>query len=143
MSGYSRRRLLGAGASGGGTLLAGGYAWNRYRRRDHLRFRPLEAVNESTAVVTLEFVVDGNGIEAERTVRLEPAGGDARSRLPGRWTETPTTWTVRAEYGEEVLEIGASAITERLADANWGADCAHVTIAVTAIGELDARIRSC
>ncbi|MDG5817272.1 hypothetical protein [Natronococcus sp. A-GB7] len=143
MPGYSRRQLLGVGAAGAGTVLAGGYGWNQYATRHHLRFRPLEAVNETADPLTLEFAVEGNGIEAQRTVRLAPAGEEGATHLPGRWIKSAAEWTVSAEYEGETLEIRASEITERLEGAGWGPDCARVALVVTATGELEARVGPC
>ncbi|MFU8869010.1 hypothetical protein [Natronococcus sp.] len=143
MPGYSRRRLLEAGATGTVTALAGGYAWNRYATRHHLRFRPLEAVNETADSLTLQFAVEGNGIEAHRTVRLAPAGEAGPTHLPGRWLKSAAEWTVSAEYEGETLEIRASEITERLEGAGWGPDCARVALVVTATGGLETRVGPC
>ncbi|TYL40552.1 hypothetical protein CV102_03000 [Natronococcus pandeyae] len=142
-SGYSRRQLVGTALGGAGAVLAGGYTWNQYATRRHLRFRPLEAVNESADAITLEITVEREGFESPRTVLLEPVGNegdDDRSRLPGRWTKHADEWTIRAEHGEQRLELEAAVITDRLEGAGWGPDCAHVTIVVTATGDLESRI---
>jgi hypothetical protein len=142
-SGYSRRQLVGAGIGGAGTVLAGGYTWNQYVTRSHLRFRPLEAVNESSDAVVLEVTVERDGFEASRTVRLEPAdadGGADRQHLPGRWMKTADEWTVRAEHGDEMVELEANELVDRLEGGGWGPGCARVTIFVTAGGDLGSGV---
>jgi hypothetical protein len=143
LAGYSRRQLLGAGVGGGGAVLAGGYAWSRHATRNHLRFRPLEAINESGATVVLDIVVEREGFEAPRTVRLDEAdtGENERQHLPGRWMKSADAWSVRAEYRGQRVDLDADAITERLEGSGWGADCARVAVVVTAAGELTERVR--
>ncbi|WP_306057230.1 hypothetical protein [Natronococcus wangiae] len=140
---YSRRRLAGAAFGGASAFLAGGYAWNQYATRRHLRFRPLEAVNESADPVTLEVTVEREGFESPRTVLLEAAGDDEsgdRSHLPGQWMKRAREWSIRAEHGDQRLELEAATITGRLEGAGWGPDCAHVAIVVTAAGDLEGRV---
>ncbi|MFC4437093.1 MULTISPECIES: hypothetical protein [Natrialbaceae] len=141
-SGYSRRQLVGTALGGASAVLAGGYTWNQYATRRHLRFRPLEAVNESPDSVTLEITVEGDGRESPRTVRLEAVddGDGDTSHLPGRWIKQAKEWAIRAEHGDQRLELGAATITDRLEDSGWGPDCAHVAIVVTAAGDLESRV---
>lgn len=141
-SGYSRRRIAGA-AFGASAFLASGYAWNQYATRRHLRFRPLEAVNESADPVALEVTVERDGFESPRTVLLEAAGDDEngdRSRLPGQWMKRSREWSIRAQHDDQRLELEAAAITDRLEGAGWGPDCAHVAIVVTAGGDLESQV---
>lgn len=140
------RRTLVAGALGGlggfGALATGGYAWNRYATRDYLRFRPLEAVNESNEPFSIAVTVrsDRRGKD-ERTVHLEATGdeGDA-SRLNGPWIESPRAYSVRVTTDGEELVLGNRELVERLEGANRGSDCAHVTVVVAEDSRLEAEV---
>lgn len=138
-----RRRALVAGAFGGiGALATGGYAWNRYTNRNDLRFRPLEAVNESNESVTITVTVrsDQQG-KHERTVDLEADGdeGDA-SRLNGPWIKSPRAYSLRVTSDEGGLVLKNRELVERLEAPGWGSDCARVTIVVARGSRLEAMV---
>lgn len=139
----SRRTLLGAGLAGIAGLATGGYTWRRYARRHHLRFRPLEAVNESPDPATLRLTVEDDARTSRRTERLGPAGsGDGRDvrAVPGRWLTHARAYAVRIDLEGESVAVDAVTITDRLEGAGWGADCAHLTVVVTPNRELEVRV---
>lgn len=96
-SNRSRRALVTGALCGIGALATGGYAWNRYANRNRLRFRPLEAVDESNESVAITVAVrsDQQG-KHERTVDLEATG----------WRSDRVRVTIVA--GDSRLEAAAS-----------------------------------
>lgn len=134
------RRSLIAGIGGLGAVATGGYAWTRYATRDHLQFRPLEGVNNTDEPVELVVTAlsDGTG-EYERTDDLEP-GADAKS-LAGPWIKHADAYSLRARTADAELVLENREIVDRLDDAGWGSDCAHVRIVVTEDGDLESRVR--
>ncbi|APX95614.1 hypothetical protein [Natronorubrum daqingense] len=139
---YGRRTILGAGAGGVGVLATGYYGWSQYERRTHLRLRPLEIRSDADESVTLEVTLtDETGHREEtETVRLEPSEGDTETRLSGPWMKYAGEWRLEASTESESLELTAETITDRLDDAGWGVDCAHITIVLTVERTLESQI---
>ncbi|SDJ87022.1 hypothetical protein [Natronorubrum texcoconense] len=78
--------------------------------------------------------------EGTRTASLEPAGGADGTHLSGLWMKHAGEWHIDAAVADHRLELSTEEIRDRLEGSGWGVDCAHVTIAVTADGELESRV---
>lgn len=145
MSPRTSRRSLVVGAAGAvGALVTGSYAWNQYDTRYYLRFRPLEAVNESDEPAALAVTVAGDLEEGdERIYDLEPAGHeDGRNdrSINGPWIKRSDEYSIRVRLDGEELVLRNREIVDRLDDSGWGSDCARVTLTVTPGRTLESRV---
>jgi len=150
----SRRTIL-AGALGAAALGGGNYVRTRYRRngdqsrREGFRMRSLNVVNESDEAVQVALRVTVEGDESEevsdKTVELTPAGtgsgvDDDRAHVNGVWIKSADEYHIRAERGNERLDLSAAEIESRLDGSGWDGECADVTIVVGEDGGLSSRV---
>jgi len=150
----SRRAIL-AGAIGVAALGGGNYVRTRRLRGDDqprqegFRMRSLNVVNESDETVRVALRVTAGSGEPEeisaKTIELTPAGtgsgvDDDRAHVNGNWIKRADEYHVRAERGNERLELSATEIESRLDGSGWDGECADVTIVVGADGGLSARV---
>lgn len=160
----SRRALL-AGSLGGLAAAVGGVtAFREYSTRNHLRFRPLAAENESDAPVDLAVTVVDESDDRADTVHettLAPADesdgltdapneptdeSDASAVLRGPSVSYPAPYAIRARRTDDggdgdALFLSNAAIVDRLPDVGWGPEFASVTVVVESDGGLSARVR--
>lgn len=139
---YDRRTILGAGLGGISVLATGYYGWSQYERRTHLRFRPLEVRSDADESVALKVsLTDETGHREEtETIELGPEEERQETRLSGPWMKHAGEWRIEASTENEVLELTAETITDRLEGSGWGVDCAHVSIVLTAERSLESQI---
>lgn len=111
--------------------------------------RSLNVVNESDEAVrvALRVTVDGDESEeiSDKTVELAPAGtgsgvDDDRAHVNGNWIKRSDEYHVRAERGDERLDLSATEIESRLDGSGWDGECADVTIVVGEGGGLTSRV---
>lgn len=138
---YGRRRIVAAVLGAVAALLGGNVAWGQYERRHYLRFWHLELVNESAEAVTISVTAESDDRTLSHSERLDPTtDGEERRQIHDRWMKDSAEWEIRAEFGDQRLELTAAEITDRLAGSGWGTDCAHVAIVVTEDGGFEARV---
>ena len=140
MPSTSRRTLIAGSLGGLVAAVGGGMAWTAYVTREHVRFRPLRAVNES-----------GDADDEVHEPTLAPAGETGHTAtLRGRSVSYPAPYGVTARSGRESaggegdgnreLDLPNAEIVDRHPEIGWGSDDVRVTVVVEVDGTLSARI---
>lgn len=152
MPSANRRTLLVGGVGGLAAAVGGGVAAQQYATRDHLRFRPLAAENESSDPVDVAVTVvdeSGDRDEAVHEAALAPAGAeDASAVLRGPSVKYPSPYGVRARRTDgggsatdaTDLTLSNAAIVGRLPESGWGSERVSLTVVVETDGTLSARV---
>ena len=154
MPSTSRRTLIAGSLGGLVAAVGGGMAWTAYVTREHVRFRPLRAVNESDEPAELVVTVVDESGDADDEVHeptLAPAGETGHTAtLRGRSVSYPAPYGVTARSGRESaggdgdgnreLDLPNAEIVDRHPEIGWASDDVRVTVVVEVDGTLSARI---